>query len=117
MYPAFASYLRSEGWKSAFVRFSTFGFAEGRQPESHSVRTSLSRTFPHDGQIGLSLIARSTLSSNSSSVVGLRPSAKTAGTLARGLADRRGPRPMAKFFGLRVFWFILGTARACSSGG
>jgi hypothetical protein len=28
------------------------------------VRTSLSRTFLHDGQIGLSLIARSTLSSN-----------------------------------------------------
>ena len=30
------------------------------------VRTSLSRTFLHDGQIGLSLIARSTLSSKMS---------------------------------------------------
>src|SRR5215475_3220637 len=117
MYPAFASYLRSEGWKSAFVRFSTFGFAEGRRPESHSVRTSLSRTFPHDGQIGLSLIARSTLSSNSSSVVGLRPSAKTAGALARGFAGARRPTIDGKSFGLRVFWFILGTAWACSSGG
>jgi hypothetical protein len=40
-----------------------------------SVQASLSRTFLHDGQIGLSLIARSTLSSNRavgrwSSVVG-----------------------------------------------
>jgi len=106
MYPAFASYLRSEGWKSAFIRFSNFGFAEGRQPESHSVRTSLSRTFPHDGQIGLSLIARSTLSSNSSSVVGLRPSAKTVGPLARGFADRRGPATDGKIFwapGLLVY--------------
>ena len=106
MYPAFASYLRSEGWKSAFIRFSTFGFAEGRRPGSHSVRTSLSRTFPHDGQIGLSLIARSTLSSNSSSVVGPRPSVKTAGKIARGFADRRWPTADGKNFwapGLLVY--------------
>jgi len=106
MYLAFASYLRSEGWKSAFIRFSTFGFAEGWGPEGHSVRTSLSRTFPHDGQIGLSLIARSTLSSNSSSVVGLRPSVKTVGIFARGFADRRRPTTGGKNFwapGLLVY--------------
>ena len=44
MYPVFSFHLRAE-----------FGIY---------VRTSLSRTFPHDGQTGLSLVARSTLSSN-----------------------------------------------------
>ena len=107
MYPAFISYLRSEGWNPAFNSVFDFGFAEGRRPmtESYSVRTSLSRTFLHDGQIGLSPIARSTLSSKKqSSVVGLRPSAKT--TLL--LADDRGPTTDGEF-GLRKRACYFGT--------
>jgi hypothetical protein len=34
-----------------------------RRREGAYVQTSLSRAFPHDGQTGLSLVARSTLSS------------------------------------------------------
>jgi hypothetical protein len=106
MYLIFASYLRSEMGK-AFSRDCQLAIADWRlNPRANSFGDSLSRSVPHDGPAGLSLAARSTLSSEKKqSLVARR------WPLAKAVANDQG-RTTNDAFNLGA-----GNSRACSSGG